>query len=469
MVILAVILASLAISHILAFDLWHLSNTRVANASSQIPMLSIETKRKQPHKGIHKVENDGNHINGTAPLNNDTDFEQIIWPKLRQKLCPKGVPDTSMGPTLFRLGRIEFGLDPNASAIDDPEKASRNRHRISEYFYDGGFGFTIFLDGTNTSNGFFYVPIWKCANDQIHSYLHRVVNRMADGKIRKSVDSSNAVDHTSDTYLERLNIKALEYTLHEVLDRKKNKTNVVAPSDEKNNDFYFTYNDSARTKPCVFAVLRDPISHFLSGYNEVEFRLISRTGGAPGPKEDHKLGSYTEIPYDQGPDQRKKRFTTLVKNLLKEHSSFPEYGLYKHFASISRVLPTLDRFDLLPDEHTSWYLPTLENLTETFPEYLAERCPLMSSNYQQYSNENNPTMAFPTMVPRGKHESSNDIYGTYQPAKDVWKEGGFVARALCALHAMDYSCFEDMPIPPVCRDVYYSERFFQAVLHETSS
>ena len=46
-----------------------------------------------------------------------------------------------------------------------------------------------------------------------------------------------------------------------------------------------------------------------------------------------------------------------------------------------------------------------------------------------------------------------DPYGTYAAAKDVWRRGGTTAKALCALLAMDYACFDELALPDVCLDV----------------
>jgi len=55
----------------------------------------------------------------------------------------------------------------------------------------------------------------------------------------------------------------------------------------------------AREKPCVFTAIRDPISHFLSGYNEVEAPLILKTPDAIQllnvTTEENELASPTRI------------------------------------------------------------------------------------------------------------------------------------------------------------------------------
>jgi hypothetical protein len=77
----------------------------------------------------------------------------------------------------------------------------------------------------------------------------------------------------------------------------------------------------------------------------------------------------------------------------------------------------------------------------------------------------------PDMELMGQHNSSNDDFGFYQAAKNVWKEGGDIARALCIIHAFDYACFEDLPdgIPSLCRDVYGSPSFVKTILEAAAT
>lgn len=409
-------------------------------------------------KGAHEEEPAGSKEMGdiNSDLFGEADFELGVWSRLKERVCPRGVPKTSLGTTLFEQGRIEFGLDANATtSTNDPQTAIQNRKRTSKFFYDGGFGFTMFLDGVDPNNNLFYASIWKCANNQIHSYLERLFNRRANGSVR---DSSRLDDFTNDTYLESLKIKDLKAVFREELERQ----NV---GDKNEDNIFFTFNHTARTKPCVFTVLRDPISHFLSGYNEVEFRLIEQHEDVHHQKKGRtvELAPYTTIPFNESDHKREERFETFVQNLLMEHPSFSTFDYYKHFASMSRILPTLSRFNLIPS--ATWYLPTLENLTETFPAFLADRCPLVSNNYQrrQHRLKNNSNVSLPPMTRSGMHESSNDAYGTYKAAKDVWKQGGPAARALCVLHIFDYACF-DLKIPSLCRDVYSSDQFVERIL-----
>jgi len=313
-------------------------------------------------------------------------------------------------------------------------------------------------------------------------------------------------------YSDKLTISDLDNLFHEQIERNKVKSNNATKNSSNNKfsndgDYYFTFNHTHRDKPCVFTVIRDPISHFLSGYNEAEYRLVEGIGGAPPSSEYHNLAPYFKMPYNasvrDGSDNdisdyllqlREDRFTQFVRDVLEEHPSFVKFPFYKHFASMSRILPVLNRYNLLPTS-TNWFLPTLDKLTETFPAFLADRCPSVLSNYNKKSNDNDnknqiyiankdrrqnqkeQNMPLPLMAMKGFHDSSKDKYGTYAAAKNVWKKGGTLARALCFIHAIDYACFYGnsngdimngssygMEIPKVCRDAYASDSFREAIL-----
>ena len=61
------------------------------------------------------------------------------------------------------------------------------------------------------------------------------------------------------------------------------------------------------------------------------------------------------------------------------------------------------------------------------------------------------------------------MYNFYSAAKTSWKEQGKVSRALCALHALDYACFDDIPVPALCQEVYSSDAFRRRLLGVTKT
>lgn len=108
---------------------------------------------------------------------------------------------------------------------------------------------------------------------------------------------------------------------------------------------------------------------------------------------------------------------------------------------MSRVLNSLSIYN----HSLAGYIPTLENITESWPKFISTTCPGAP-----------PVDEIPKMTKQGQHRSSKDRLGMYKAAKSVWQEAGPIARALCILHAYDYACWERLPqgIPELCIEVY---------------
>mmetsp|Transcript_9676 Transcript_9676/g.20801 ORF Transcript_9676/g.20801 Transcript_9676/m.20801 type:complete len:206 (-) Transcript_9676:6-623(-) len=100
------------------------------------------------------------------------------------------------------------------------------------------------------------------------------------------------------------------------------------------------------------------------------------------------------------------------------------------------------------------YLPSLANLTYEFPKFLKSACPDL----------------VPSSLLR-EPMSSGDPFGYYKAAKAVWGEQGGTARALCAIHAMDYACWEDLPegVPLLCQDVFSGDGFSDIFLAQAEN
>lgn len=116
-------------------------------------------------------------------------------------------------------------------------------------------------------------------------------------------------------------------------------------------------------EPCIYTVIRDPIQHFLSGYNEIEFRTF-RTHTWP------EAPYHTDLPYNKT-DDHKKRFRAFVEDLLVEDGSFLVNSVYSHCFSMSRVLSSLAKIG----RQLNGYLTDLADLTQRWPEFLTNTCP----------------------------------------------------------------------------------------------
>jgi len=196
---------------------------------------------------------------------------------------------------------------------------------------------------------------------------------------------------------------------------------------------------------CTVTAVRDPISHFLSGYNEIEQRWLA---------EPSEVG-YKDFPilYRQTTGQKLKftkqevgsklRFETFLIDMFD--NSATRHWMFSHVYPMSRVL---GRYKL------TGYLPTIQNLTHDWPRFLGNNCPGMTDLITSSS-----------MEVIGQHNSSNDPHGTYHASKEVWRDQGPFARALCLMHAIDYACWDDLShgIPLFCQNVYSSPSFAQAM------
>jgi hypothetical protein len=322
------------------------------------------------------------------------------WTDVQDILCPAGRPNAAtFGPTLFAMARTELGITSDEVRHVKQEnldfcEPSRPMEKLSYRFYYGRSfaNATIYVSGNHTIA---YIPIWKAANNGIGGWL-----RACDGTRGRTIHSLQPENLFNDT------------TRHPFL------------------------------KPtCVVTAIRDPISHFLSAYNEIEFRR-------------HLVGNNTDLPlYYNLPfstaEQRRDRFVQFVRDIALEESRALIHHPFGHVFSMSRVLEVLGR---QKDAFLSGYLPTLANLSAKFPSFLQKTCHL---------EEELPIMR----DTRWDHLSSRDLEGFYRAAKTVWSEGGKVARALCILHAMDYACWKDLPdgVPTVCQDVYSRAAFMASI------
>ena len=364
------------------------------------------------------VDNQTNHpveTNGTLE-----DFDTAIWPPMKQVLCVKGAPNLQLSSLLFQLARSEvFEKGVKESYRSGQQKFLPTRNEtdvvtpspvVKRFFYGGG-GAT-YLKGRNENGRKFrtmYLRIWKCANNQIEHMIDRLYIGM----------NGTSIIHGEIWPLFKL--------------ARKLKRRTKAPL-------------------CIHTAIRDPISHFLSGYNEAEYRIATDwKNDQDQPIEPAPY--HFRVPHSKSsPVLRRKRFQALVEDLLLEEPNLK--GVYQHFFPMSRVLSALADYGL----SLTGYNPTVENITSTWPQFMSSTCPGFLA---RDTIENMFRTGPPVELQNGGHKSSLDKHGFYEAAKEVWREGGPIARALCLLHAFDYACFEDLPegIPELCRTVYreYSE------------
>jgi hypothetical protein len=224
-------------------------------------------------------------------------------------------------------------------------------------------------------------------------------------------------------------------------------------------------NGLAKQKPwhpkveeCTVMAVRDPISHFLSGYNEIEARIVQH------PQREKSVKTW---PFGRFKPGSSERFQQLITDLLdcptERHykgitDPYPNTGLpaleLEHLYSMTGVLKLPTRFDAGSNMGINLhYLPSLEHLQHSWPRFMVESCP------GSFSNATAKRILTTEMnISRGNHDSSKDLLGTYAGTKRVWREGGVFAKALCALHILDYACWKDLPegVPKLCLNLYAS-------------
>jgi hypothetical protein len=363
----------------------------------------------------------------------EEDFDNNIWPPLRHVLCGKGTPNLKLARTLFRLARMEV-FDENDPTIVNRTFSNANGNggptRTLSTFFAGDWGASIIYGGhannINPSNfTTLYVRIWKCGNDQIRS-MERTLSTTLASKGNKQ--------KLTGTYLS-------DITLWHGLDTSAYTSNNPKESSS---------DDSPIVPPCIYTVIRDPISHFLSGYNEAETRILGYDLKVfSGGMRKYAWAPYlTAVPYSNSSESlRRLRFSEYVKDLLREDETLSRHYMYSHSFSMSRILSILSRFNVT----LTGYIPTLQNITSTWPNFISSTCPGAPS-----------IDMIPQMGTKGQHKSSKDTTQLYKAAKDVWAEAGPIARSLCMIHAYDYACWENLPdgIPNLCKDVYekYAEQ-----------
>ena len=389
---------------------------------------NIGTTRIELSDVVNTVKN-GNHLEMSIQEDIDS-FRRNKWPKLQNALCGAGFPNVERKDDLanyfFNLARLEVFSD---------SKDVKQNNVPNLFFNHDMWGYQVYsVSEGNPSFQMVYVKAWKCANNQLSKSNMQVFGNKTrfPGELERFREVKLALDR-----------------VHLV----DNQTSPVIP-------------------PCIYTVVRDPISHFLSGYNEVEYnwhhhRIMNGKYKIPkwqAPfhhkvpyifptymvESDESVSNETfySLKYD---NRRKKRFEEFVKDLLRQEIVFALNPMYYHTFSMSAMLTNLATYN----QTLTGYIPSIKNVIETWPKFIAEKCP------------GAPELKdFPKLSIDGQHGSSKDPFLTYKAAKEVWKEKGEIARALCLLHTLDYSCWKDLPdgVPDICMNVY--QKYYDSIIAE---
>ncbi len=346
---------------------------------------------------------------------NNTILLEEQWNQIKQVSCPNQVPNRRVHPTLFEQAQIELGFDMN-----NIPNTPGDIEFIEKFFTfcKGGVGYTS-LDG---EHNLVYLKIWKSANDQIRKNIERVVRK------------------------------------------KDNQWHFDMPMKDMNKDVQdLDYSElwspiplSKRNQTCVVTAVRDPVEHFLSAYNEIEFRSTDSFLRANGVKNFQRTRYHER--YENGTDERFERYVSdfvygASSNRLFPSAPFPSNIL--HSFSQSGVLWVLkQQKDLMGvnSPQLTAYLASISNVNLEFPNLVSTNCLGFEEEFGK------------PFTKQYDHPSQQDEKGFYKAAKRVWSKQGATSRALCALHLMDYACFDLIPIPDLCQDVFSDASFIVRLL-----
>ena len=385
-------------------------------------------------QGIHNDTSNSTSQQHNASLQREDEFAQH-WPPLKQTLCPNQSPNSLTFQTLFELARIELQLPPDQIITTH----TGDIYAINKFFSfsQGGLGYL-----SNDKKSYMaYLRIFKAGNDQIRGNLLAQLNSLATDKKGSTIWDKN--------------------TLHELI--------ATIPSSVSTNE------------TCIITVVRDPISHFLSAYNEIEWRHEDRIRGQTLPSD--------YIPkYRLLTNGTQERYVKFVQDFIQGPSS---NGIYRnkprgieeitHVFSMVGPLYEMDRLRKKKQQQGSSggmprltaYMSNMTNLDDAFPQFLHSNCRLPKE--------------VTTFTKKITHGSQGDEFNFYKIAKMVWKEAqdiktGLykegrssnsssieVSRALCAIHAMDYACYDDIPVPKFCQRVYMQDHFRERLYNATDT
>lgn len=290
-----------------------------------------------------------------------------------EQLCPDGKPQLQHASSLYRLSQRLAGV---------PEGTEQSmRDAVLKFFAHSSGGRHLRLPGGSVIS---YVRVLKGGNNQIGCYMDLLRTQINASLVRSDGEA---------------------------------------------------FREDLRKSTCIFTFVRDPMSHFISGYNEHQFKLHRSKQKLEGMKRHRfKRGNYLD--YDKG---SASRFSKFIEHILSPDDFLRMAsidGTVRHSYLMSGVLHEVDQASVLP----SLVYGNLSKLATELPDILATSCTLSRT-------------VLPEVPNCGQHLSSEDPHGTYKAARSTLHIGSSMTQSLCILLAIDYACFPQYLPSSICSGI----------------
>uniref|UniRef100_A0A7S1FK83 Uncharacterized protein n=1 Tax=Corethron hystrix TaxID=216773 RepID=A0A7S1FK83_9STRA len=395
--------------------------------------LSYHLAVRIPPLGPNKLDSKFDETKEFSSLSGKQNKTSFDWDSAANELCPNLVPTSSedIHRLLFALARIELGEDDAKCpgphfAMTEENIAVPLFDYVSSYFYE--------------------VTWWGIDHFVVRRSLEDLsATQTKQSEITKETDSGKTLTEPSDpTFISYLIVwKGGNNAIHGFLANEGEHLSNTGYDKKK-----FT------GKECLITAIRDPLEHFISGYNEVEYRLVDEATARERTQMVETGGwTFGKVDISESPVKRFRQFLVDILSCPKERSYTgiaDGTGLetYHAFSMSSLLFNLHNRLHLNANKLN--YLPTMNNLTNTLGPFLAEKC-----GVDWFREER---------IPDGLGEHSSSSRPQYIKLKNALKEEKKdkmtvqVVKALCAIHLIDYACWRNLPdgVPSICMDLYES-------------
>jgi hypothetical protein len=279
-------------------------------------------------------------------------------------------------------------------------------------FYDHSYGYVEIraLQGARPVATLTYYRIWKSGNDNIRAHLNEFGKLCNSSKVRAECSPAHVQSHVGDRlcidhcYVDTAHLDYVDVSL-------------ASKTHEKHKKMVTNYG--ATRFPFTF--VREPISRFVSGYTEVEHRLMKSAD-----KDMYHLPLYQQI----GTPERFKEFIQMI---LKADGS--KRYLHDKNVEIPHIAPQIGTFLLAQ---------TLEG--KRINRYKLEH---FAAEYERLANESGfwGLMDVYSAKDRAQHPSSQDVFKTTHAAYSFLNLSLHPEKVPEVKHVLDDAVKDAVPVP----------------------